>query len=259
MKLFINFSLKAYMMLLFVSLSVAQAEDSNMQALLEGPDEVIHVGDVALLKLTVWPINQGKSFSLKSIEKSKVGESLFIVSMSEPLRSENNEEALTTDVYGVFLNTKELPDKIEVSGREINLLKRSLSVSGEVADAGEINVFSREEGGRVPWLIILLAIIVCLGAALLLNKKRKEKKEQQKQQEEIAQWSLKIKSARSRQDIEELYSSRQEWGSVLMLSAEKVMNFLKVVKEVQYKKEWDQKDWEEINKVVNALKQVVGK
>lgn len=248
-------SVRFYLLLLVLSLlSFEASSNEQTKLLIEGPQHVIQVGDVTKLSLTLWPIEELKEINLKDLEGKKLGGVLYILTVGKATISSNNEQALVAKLSGVFLEATELPEKVEIGEQEIQLLKRSLELEGEVAEIKEIHVFKKDRTSNF-YLFLLLALIVfvlvSLGYAYRNHMKKTERLKAMQQDEEF--WRCKLKAAKTRSELEELYAKRKVWTSVLRPPSGNVSRFSDCIESIQYKKEWTKEEYEEVAQCLNEL------
>jgi|GEM_PF-4879167 hypothetical protein len=236
-----------------VSFSIKAEEKLNI--LLEGPEDVIHVGDVTQLDLTMWPIEKLKNINLQKLEGQTIGESLVVISVKRPSVSQNNEQAVETKIRGVFLQEAELPSEIEIEKEKINLMKRSIAVTGEVAQIKKLNVFQQADAREMSWgWPILLLICSAVGLRYFLVKRNKKNRDLEAFQKEENFWRGKLKAADSRQEYEHLYAAREKWSKKLNPPSRELIGFCQALEKIQYKKEWNEEEEQQIKQTINELR-----
>lgn len=229
--------------------------EEQTKLLIEGPERVIHVGDVVGLHLTLWPIDDLKEINLKSLEGQKIGNSLVVVTVERPVVSPNNEQAIETSLKGVFIQTKELPKSLTIGDHEVQLLKRSIELTGEIKPIKKLNVFETRPPKREywPWLAALFVFLMVLIGIYFRKRSRKLRELKAKQAKEEF-WKCKLKAAESRHEIEELYAKRKEWSEILRPPSGTLTKFCECIEEIQYKKEWSEEEAHQATQCLSELR-----
>lgn len=247
--------LLAFVFALMVLSFKANAEEQT-KLLIEGPESVIHLGDVASFDLTLWPIDDLKEISLKLLEGQKIGDSLVVISIERPSVSLNNEQAVESKMTGVFVQAQDLPEKITIGNKQVELLKRSIDVTGEVAPIKELNVFEadRERERIWFWIMIVIIIFIIVFLAYLYRKRSQQMKMLKLEKENENFWSSKLKAAQSRPEIEDVYAKRKQWIKILRPPSSLLAKFCEQIEQVQYKKEWTEEEFREVTQCLNELR-----
>jgi hypothetical protein len=98
-----------------------------------------------------------------------------------------------------------------------------------------------------PWIVILISLLIM---GLLLWKIRKNKMFLKMlaigKEKKILFWKEMITEASKRSDFEMIYKKRKEWMSLLNLSNTKIDEFFETLNRHQYKREWTEADFLEV-------------
>lgn len=241
---------------IFLMLSFLVKAQEETKLLIEGPESVIHIGDVERFNLTLWPIDDLKEINIKSLEGRRIGESLAVISVDRPAVSSNNEQAIETKMTAVFVSSDELPESLSLGNKQVELLKRSIETTGEVDSIKELNIFARDEASSRTWLWLVMAMIVLAAVTLsfLVLKKSKKLRRLKEKRENEDFWKTKLKAAQSREEIEEVYAKRKKWIEALSPPSAALAKFCDQIEEVQYKRQWTEDEFREVTQGLNELR-----
>lgn len=216
--------------------------DTNQTSLKEG--------DIFQARIQIWPVDdQDQQITVQ--KGTYIDDSLYVADIVSNKRSENNSDVVQIDLLLVLVKvSKKEKFTIKLNVGEVTVDNRVAGTPTEIKQPTLIMYEQKSEGfalgGGVWTLILILAAVACIGLyklyAMFMKKKRKEKEIKKFK----TYWSDKFVGANERSDFEVVYGRKREWLRLIKLQTPPVVEFFRVMETVQYKKEWNEEDRENV-------------
>lgn len=248
---------KIILFTLLFSICSPRAKAEEMRALLEGPESEIVYGDVTSLTLSIWPVVSADLYA-DLLSKKVFGQALSVLNVEKVELSENNQEALVFNFTGVFLD-KEIPDVIIIREKEIQLMKRSLSIVEFKPEAEQVIIFNQALSGRSLALSLILSVVLALIIISLIFFRRslQRKEAVRKKREKHKELMMKLERLNTKERIDYLFTLDTEWLSYYPFETWKLQK--RKLEKVVYKKEWSSDEHLEVEHEVKIVIEGIGK
>lgn len=244
-------------MLLFLLQWTTVSFGAEVRALVESDQEVVYVGDVKKLKLTIWPVDNEDAGVINRLDEIDFGDSLHVLNVEDVSFSANNEEALEVALYAVFTSDSGI-SSLRVAELEAPVEIRSLEIRNEVEQQQELSFFKEVAPESsypkvIFWFVISLIILVfMIWLVWLLRKKRRLLK----RHESLEYWRKKILASTERLQIEDVYLRRDEWKP-FCTNLKKHDEFCSLMDAIQYRRGWTSQEVEQARKVLKDLEESI--
>ena len=247
----------------FFSLNVSSVE---IKGRLEPLEENISLteGDFFKFRLTIWPVEYQVDEQMeRELKKGRFLDFFKIVKVESIGKSPNNVDVLEVRGVAVLLNVFEKREFYIWTFKEMNIpVEIRLDDIKEHGNKNpRLNFFetAREETSFWRPRNVIILLLGALGVFLVLmrwlTQRRKKQEEILKKRLERKEWKEKFTKAKSREDYEKIYSSRELWlGQAGGEGNSNVLNFFEILNKHQYKKELDADDLNELTIVFDQIR-----
>lgn len=205
-------------------------------------------GDILNARLQIWPVeDQDKKIELKA--GTYIDEVFYLADVFSEKRSENNFDVVQVDLLLVLMKVP-TDDKLKIKlGDQEYLVDLQFKAEPTQIAQPQLIMYSQEsEGfglGFWVWNLIYIVGIAALFGIYLLTRMYLRKKRQDQEKEKIQNyWSTRFKTVEKREDFEIVYSRKKEWLRLVKLQTPPIVEFFRVMEDVQYKKQWNNEDEE---------------
>lgn len=246
----------------------AQAE-LNMR-IISAEEITVSDGDIFSSTLQVYPVPEYfDSSQYKKMVGTKILNTLFVTSVGDAKRNENNADVIEMNVD--LAVAKYLPERLFYNYQFNNILYK-LSLKNiqfkelkDDFDKNKQNFILKNQSYRSRkeiieyFLYILIITILVLAVAVtrvLLVRKKKRLLAQNSKNDLIAFWNDKFQQANQREDFELIYSKRKIWFDLIEVETPDILSFYAEVNKVQFKKEWSALDNESIEGSFDMIRDI---
>lgn len=221
----------------------------------QAPEEV-YVGDTFDAVLRLYPYPEAKFDTVRSkLNGEKIFNIFYIYDVGQMNFSPNNPEVLEIEIKVVLLAP--LPEK-EVypwlfNERGVLLKIKNIQTVGEASKEKDLFIFNQHISKDFFWfgMVFLFVLVPIVGAAIYRSIKRK------KQKNDIFLEDLKLifRSAKAREDFENIYKMKEKWLEVTNGKTPPIQEFFDILNQVQFKRLWSEND---LTRVTQAFDEIRG-
>ncbi|TNF32262.1 MAG: hypothetical protein EP319_00090 [Deltaproteobacteria bacterium] len=105
------------------------------------------------------------------------------------------------------------------------------------------------------WNFIYIIGIAALFGIYLLTRMYLRKKRQDQEKAKIQNyWATRFNTVEKRQDFEIVYGRKREWLRLVKLQTPPIVEFFRVMEDVQYKKQWNSDDEEVVKETFENIR-----
>ena len=244
---------------LFLSVSIAYAE---MQARLthdDKEDRALIPGQLFEAVLRIWPhpsdADIQKYYDLKG---HFLADYFYVVTVNRVEFSANN-----ADVLEIFLTLILKEDWALASflvwnyqGQRLPLTVRKFVVHKHVAAPQDFMILDQKLEQPFPWQYSWWLVGVLVFAALLLWRHKKYSRGPKTEKQMRQYWRDLFLQVSQRSEYEKIGSERGQWLRLLPVQTPGVLNFLKVLEEHQYRREWNDEIYLEVKNSFDEIKEI---
>ena len=258
--------IKKYLLLFLIFLfSSIEAFSQEKQGILRNESSEtssVKEGDTFIATLTIWPIAFVEEGQFKKNLVDKPFLNFFHVTevMSEGF-SENNQEAYEIKLRLILTKFFDNRNFViwDYKGLNIPVTIKGITPVPLKGRNQNFILLSQDylEKKEINWLPYILVLILFLGiAGFYLPKYLKKKKEKKYLDEKIQKWKASFKNAQSRDQLEGVYASREDWIILLPMKTPEILDFFETINKHQYKKEWTDEDEREVVNSFDSIREV---
>ncbi len=215
-------------------------------------------GDIIPARLQIWPVDdQEKKFNIKV--GTYIDDAFYVADIVSQKRSENNADVVQIELLLVLVQVpKNEKLTIDLGEGKINVAHGIKATGTEVKQPALVMFNQESEGfglGGAVWSMIVLGLIV-LGLALFkLVLMYMVKTKQEREKEKFKKyWAEKFNNVEGRSDFEVVYGRKKEWLRLVKLQTPPLVEFFRVMEDVQYKKEWSEDDREIVKETFDNIR-----
>ena len=215
-------------------------------------------GDILNATLHIWPVeDQEKKMNLKV--GTFVDEVFYLAEVLSEKRSENNFDVVQVDLLLVLMKVP-TDDKLKIKlGDQEYLVDLKIKAEPTQIEQPQLIMYSQEsEGfglGFWMWNFIYIIGIAALFGIYLLTKMYLRKKRQDQEKAKIQNyWATRFNTVEKRQDFEIVYGRKREWLRLVKLQTPPIVEFFRVMEDVQYKKQWNSDDEEVVKETFENIR-----
>ena len=218
----------------------------------------IKEGDVFEATLRIWPIENAALDQFKKLEKTTFFNSLYLVHILSLGTSSNNADVV--EIKGQFIASSHLVQPTQViahNGQQIELRAGTLSIE-ELKDKGK-DYFIADQSLNDSKLGLILAGLALLVLIICIIKRKAIKEYIESLRKNSAKnlrkkYSELFKQAQTREEFERIYKEKETWLAMLEVKAPAHIEFLKVLNQHQFKKEWREDDYADVKAAFEPIR-----
>lgn len=221
-------------------------------------------GETRLAKLTIWPIEEVDDEYIRTFFDGKdFVDNFFVSKVVSNSFSANNPSAyevkfnLTLKNHfnqnrPLLLTYKGLVIPVTIYG-DVKIEKDPKKISNYVVlDNNKVAIGSQSKLHTYITIGILLLLIILLPIVFKFYKRQQGKK---RREEKVLNWKNLIKMANDREDIEYLYTKKEEWIPLLGGENPQFNQLLNTINQHQYKRTWGEDEKNEIDFILSEIKE----
>lgn len=257
MRIFSKSSLNQFISMLFVlasflSISVCAQDYKSKITVDDNTGGQWIEGEIKQIKLIIWPVSEIDQNDFKSKFENKVfADYFYIGEILKIENSKNNPEVLEVIADATLKKAIPVDRPIIWHYLALNILLDTSEIK-TVVDPNRLTDYAsfsveRTSASNLNFVIIsiILASFVLVFYTFLKKKKRTKK--------EKVDYRKILLNAKTREELEFLYDKKTDLLEFFQ-SAPALVNLLKIINKHQYKKEWSEDDFYEINFVLDEIK-----
>lgn len=215
-------------------------------------------GDLIEATIRVWPIENADLAQFKKLEKTLLFNALYLAQVISLGVSQNNADVV--ELHGLFIvkTAKAQPVfTFKYNDSVIELKSGALAITELQGKNSDFYVLDQSLNKSIVWKIVLGVLIVLLVLAVIKRKAIKEFliglkpdsiKKARKKYDEI------FRRAAKREDFEAIYKDKDTWMGLLIERAPAHFEFLKILNQHQFKKEWGIAEIEEVKSSFDIIR-----
>lgn len=256
--------------LIFITIA-AVAEEQRVKVSPRKGSETLTAGDFSTLRLTFWPVPEGREKSIIALEGKELFNGLHLLEIVWSERNNNN-----VDVFELEGRVVYKPSDKTVETSLLNIDSGSYRI---IFENLSLNNIKKSEATEYQWLEqgLPLAVnrkylLVLVGALLMLiivfrkyQKKKKErlldKEKKRKLKEKMEFYASIFERANERAHFEKIVTTKDEWLPLVGKKTADIDEFVQKIKEIQYQREWSESDlllvrtiFEKIRNILSAVR-----
>jgi hypothetical protein len=212
-------------------------------------------GEVVNATLRIWPIENLEKKEIEKLSGQVILDSFFVVGFDSINPSENNADVV--EAKGTFVAIKKtLPENLFVSylGQNIRVKFKEVLFAPNSIKENNFQILSQAtEFDKVTYLIIFLALAL-LFSLYYFSDFLKKKFSKKVTTDPRVKFKHLFSNAKNRSDFEEIYHQKETWLPLLELVTPAHKEFFNVLNQYQYKKEWDNKEKNEVLESFEAIR-----
>lgn len=218
----------------------------------------IKEGDLLEATIRVWPIENADLTQFKKLEKTLLFNALYLAQVTSLGASQNNADVV--ELKGLFIvkTAKAQPVfTFKYNDSVIDLKSGALAIAELQGKNSDFYILDQSLNKSIIWMIILGILIVLLVLAVIKRKAIKEfliglkpdsVKKSRKKYDEI------FRRAAKREDFEALYKDKDIWMALLIERAPAHFEFLKILNQHQFKKDWGSTEIEDVKSSFDIIR-----
>lgn len=207
-------------------------------------------GDIVEATIRFWPIENADLNQFKKLEKATLFNALYLAQIMSLAPSPNNADVV--ELKGLFIIKSAKVEPIyafKYNEELIEVRANNVKVKALGDKSQDFYVLDQSLDSSKLWMILsaIAALLVILAVVkrkalkeFILNLRPDQVKKTRKKYDEI------FRVASKREDFEKLYREKDLWLNALVDKAPAHLEFLKVLNQHQYKKDWSNDDLSEV-------------
>lgn len=242
--------------LMMVSVAYAQVIQSEFiptQAMTQ-----IKEGDLLEATIRVWPIENADLTQFKKLEKTVLFNALYLAQISSLGVSQNNADVVEMRALFIVKSAKVQPlFSFKYNDSLVEVQSGALAINELKDQSQDFYILDQSLNKSMIWIFVLGLIVVLSILAVIKRKSIKDYlvglkpgsvKKSRKKYDEI------FRRANKREDFESLYKERDVWMGLLTEKAPAHFEFLKILNQHQFKKQWASSDYEEVKSSFDIIR-----
>lgn len=250
--------LSVFFMFFLVITNIAFAQNVQGEFILSQPDKQFSEGDFLEATVRIWPIENVDLNQFKKLEKNVLFNSLYLAQITSLGVSQNNADVVELKALFIVKSANVTPVfNFKYNDLSVELNSGALALRGIKDQSKDFHVLSQSTNKSNAWVIGLVLLIVIFFAVFISRKKiqkffigyrQDSLKKSRKKYNEIFMRTSK------RDDYEFIYKNREEWMSLLSIKAPAHFEFIKVINQHQFKKDWNSSDYDEVKSSFDIIR-----
>lgn len=233
------------------------AADVKAQLDLSASQNVFKEGELLSGSLKIWPLENADLEEFKHLQNKQLTSSLQILGIDSVELSANNAEVVEAKLLLVVKKSPDYNSAINYHGTVIPIIAPDVKVAEGQIPKDYIILDQSLISSKALLLILAALLVASIALAIwkkeaLMNLVKKFKSDPRA--ELIKKYRQLFESANSREDFEQLYASRRQWYELLNIKAQAYDEFFSVINEHQYKKDWSDKELNEVKKIFDIIR-----
>lgn len=215
-------------------------------------------GDLFEATLRFWPIENADLSQFKKLEKTVFFNSFYLAQISSLDVSINNSDVV--ELKGIFVVKSAKFQSLFVfkyNDSPVEMRLGDMKIEASQDQSQDFYIQSQKLAGTYTWMIIAGILIVSI--AFLIVKREQVKKFLEKIRPDAKKKVMKkfdeiFRKANKREDFELIYSEKSVWMELLETKSPAHLDFLKILNQYQYKKEWSNEDYSEVRSAFDVIR-----
>lgn len=236
----------------------ALSEEIQAKLDLSFPQAVLKEGDIVEGLLRVWPIENADRDEFKKVENETWGNVLYVATVENVSESANNADVVEVKIVFIIKHGNEKNEQLIYKGQNIHIQIPQLKVAPLGKDTGEYYVLDQKIGHSILGKIIFGVFLAGVFVLSYIKRKDIQRYFKKFKQDPVAiqkkQFDEKFSLANTREEYEEIYALRSRWQGLVAAATSRCDHFFKVMELHQYKKNWSEKDLNEVRDSFDVIR-----
>jgi hypothetical protein len=235
---------------LYLSLNLVHSQDIQSEFIPATGISQLQEGDIIEATLRFWPIENADLTQFKKLEKTVLFNALFLAQIERLAPSQNNADVIELKGLFVVKSAKaNLSHSFKYNNSSIEMNLGNLAIKASEDKNPDFYIADQSLNSSKIWMIIFGCLSVLVIIAIIkrdaiknyiLGLKADSAKKNKKRYNEL------FKKADKREDFEILYKQKDHWLALLVEKAPAHIEFLKVLNQHQFKKDWGNEEYAEV-------------
>lgn len=231
------------------------ADDIQTEFILNDNTQTIKEGDLIEATMRVWPLENADLSQFKKLEKTVFFNSLYLAQITSLELSQNNADVI--ELKGLFIvkSAQVQPSySFKYNTTDIVLNSGVLSVKALKDTNGDFYVLTQSLNSSKLWMVGVAFLLLFLALLFVERDKIKNIFKPNLIQRNKKKYDALFKVADKREDFEHLYNEKKHWIDLLAETTPAHQEFLKILNQHQYKKNWGNEELLEVRAAFDVIR-----
>lgn len=218
----------------------------------------IKEGDLFEATLRFWPIENADLGQFKKLEKAVLFNSFYLAQISSLEISANNADVVELKAVFVVKSAKFQPlYAFKYNDSLIEMRTDDIKIEASQDQSQDFYIQDQKVSASSLWMIICGIIILFIVTGLIKREQIKNyllKIRPDAKKKAIKKYDEAFRKANKREEFERIYEEKNVWLDLLETKSPAHLEFLKVLNQYQYKKEWSNEDYSEVRAAFDVIR-----